>query len=61
MQGKTRSHKPKLDLGLDIVTSRKKLIKTIEVVEDVNIRLESCQNVKPIASPLLGIRNKGSI
>jgi hypothetical protein len=37
MQGKTRSHKPKLDLGLDIVTRRKKLVNTSEVVKDVDV------------------------
>ena len=54
MQGKTRSHKPKLELGLDIVTSRKKLVNTSKVVKDVDVTLERCLNVEPIVSPLLG-------
>jgi len=51
MQGKTQSYKPKLDLGLGIVTCRKILVKTSEVVEDVDIILENCLNVEPIVSP----------
>jgi len=30
------------------------LVKTNEVVEEVEVRLESCLNVEPIVSPLLG-------
>jgi hypothetical protein len=46
MQDKARSHKPNLELELDIVTCRKNLIKTSEVVEEVEVRLESCLNEK---------------
>jgi hypothetical protein len=34
MQGKTRAHKPNLELGLHAVTRRKKLVKISEVVEE---------------------------
>ena len=54
MQGKTRAHKPNLKLGLDKVTRRKKLGKISEIVEDVEVRLESCLNVEPSVSSLLG-------
>jgi hypothetical protein len=39
---------------LDIITRRKKLVKTSEVVEDIEIRLENCLNVDPTVSPFLG-------
>jgi hypothetical protein len=55
MQGKTRAGKPKLELGLDTITRRKKLIKTNEVVEDVKVRLDNCLNVEPIVNLFLGI------
>lgn len=55
MQGKTRAHKPNLELILDTVTCRQKLVKINEVVKNVEVRLESCLNVKPIVSPLLRI------
>jgi hypothetical protein len=60
MQGKTRAHKPKLELGLDTVTRRKKLVKTTEVVEHVEVRLENCLNVEPIVNPLLETLEGGS-
>jgi hypothetical protein len=53
MQGKTQSYKLKLALGLDIVTHRKKLVKTSKVMEDMNVRLKSCLNVEPLLSLLL--------
>jgi hypothetical protein len=53
MQGKTRAQKPKLELELDTVTHRNKLVKTSEIVDDVEIRLENCLNVKSIINPLL--------
>ena len=55
MQGKTRAHKPNLELILDTVTCRRKLVKINEVVKNVEVRLESCLNVKPIVSQLLRI------
>ena len=53
MQGKTRSQKPSLILGLDKVTRRRRLSRISEVVEEVEVRLESCLNVEPSVSPLL--------
>ena len=53
MQGKTRSQKPSLTFGLDKVTRRKRLSRISEVVEEVDVRLESYLNVEPIVSPLL--------
>ena len=47
MQGKTRSQKPSLILRLDKVTPSKRLSRIIEVVEEVDIRIESCLNVEP--------------
>ena len=55
MQGKTRSHKPTLTLRLDKVIRRRKLAKINEVLEEIDIKLESCLNVKSSVSPLLGI------
>ena len=40
MQGKIRSQKPNLELGLDKVTCRRRLSRTSEVVEDVEVRLK---------------------
>ena len=54
MQGKTRSLKPSLVLGLDKVTRRKRLSMINEVVEEVDVKLESWMNVKPSVSLLLG-------
>ena len=53
MQGKTRAHKPKLELGTGKVTRRKKLTPITEVVEEIEVRIESCWNVEPTASSLL--------
>ena len=53
MQGKTRSQKPSLTLGINKVTRRKSLLRINEVVEEVEVRLESCLNVEPNVSPLL--------
>ena len=53
MQGNTRSQKPSLILGLEKSTRRRKLSSISEVVEEVDVRLESCLNVEPIISPLL--------
>ena len=53
MQGKTRSQKPRLILRLDKVTRRRRLSRISEVVEEVDVRLESCLNVEPSISPLL--------
>ena len=39
MQGKTRTHKPGLELGLGKVTRMKKLAKISEVVEEVEVGL----------------------
>ena len=52
MQGKTRSQKPSLILGLDKVTRRRRLSKISEVVKNIEARLESCLNVEPSVSPL---------
>ena len=54
MQDKTRAHKPNLELGLNKVTRKKKLGKFSEIVKDVEVRLESCLNVEPSVSSLLG-------
>ena len=54
MRGKTRAHKPELELGLDKVTCRKRLTIISEIVEEIEVRLESCLNVEPIVSLLLG-------
>ena len=53
MQGKTRSHKPELELGLEKITCRKRLVKISEVVEKVEVRIKSCLNVGFIASLFL--------
>jgi hypothetical protein len=37
MQGKTQAHKPELELGLYTVARKRKLIKTSEVVENVDV------------------------
>ena len=52
MQGNTRSQKPSLILGINKVTRRRKLSRISKVVEEVDIRLESCLNVKPSVSSL---------
>ena len=49
MQGKTRYHKPELELGLGKTTRR-----ISEVVEEVEVRIESCLNAELIVSPMLG-------
>lgn len=51
MQGKTRSHKSGLELGLK-KSSRKKNISKIREVLEVEIRLESCMNVETSVSPV---------
>ena len=43
-----------MELGIDTITRRKKLAKISEVVEYVEIRLESCLSVESSVSPLLG-------
>ena len=53
MQGKTRSQKPSLIIGLEKSTRKRRLSRISEVVEEVNVRLESCLNVKSSVSPLL--------
>jgi hypothetical protein len=45
MRDKTRAHKPNLELGLETITHRKNLININKVVEEVEIKLESCLNV----------------
>ena len=52
MQGKTRSQKPSLILGLDKVTRRRILSRINEVVEEVDVRLESYLNVEPSVNSL---------
>ena len=52
MQSKTRSQKPSLILGLDKVTRRRRSSRISEVVEEVDVRLESCLNVEPRVSSL---------
>ena len=54
MQGKTRSQKPSLELGIDKITCRRILTRISKVLEDAEVRLESCLNVEPSVSPLLG-------
>ena len=53
MQGKTRSHKPALELGLGKITRRKMLANISEVVKEGEVRIESCSNVETTVSPLL--------
>ena len=53
MQGKTQSQKPSLELGLDKVTRKRRLSRISEVVEEVEVRLESFLNVELNVSPLL--------
>ena len=53
MQGKTRSQKPNLILGLDKSTRRRRLFRISEVVKEVDVRLEVCLNVESSVSPLL--------
>ena len=52
MRAKTRSHKPGLELGLESNTHKKILFKISEVVEEVEIRLESYMNAEPNVSPV---------
>ena len=53
MQGETRSQKPRLILGLEKSTRRRRLSRISEVVEKIDVILENCLNVEPIISPLL--------
>ena len=53
MQGKTRSQKPSLIVGLEKSSRRRRLSRISEVVEEVDVRLESCLNVESSVSPLL--------
>ena len=46
MQGKTQSQKPSLALGLDKVARRKKLTRVSEIIEEVDVILESDVNVE---------------
>ena len=46
MQGKTRSHKPDLIVGLGKITRRKRLLKNSEIVEEVKFRIKGCMNVE---------------
>ena len=41
MQGKTRSHKPGLESGIEGSTRKKKVIKVSEVVQEVESRVEN--------------------
>jgi hypothetical protein len=43
---------------VDKFTRRKRSSRIIELVEEVEVRLESCLNVEPSVSPLLGILEK---
>ena len=52
MQGKTRSQKPSLILGLNKSTHRRRLSRISEVVEEVDVRLESYLTVESSVSPL---------
>ena len=53
MQCKTRSQKPKLELGLKISVNRRKFSRVSKVVDEVNVSIESCLNVERIINPLL--------
>ena len=53
MQGKTRSQKPKLELGLERSVNRKRLFRVIKVVEEMDVSIESCLNVEPVVNPSL--------
>ena len=53
MQCKTRSQKPKLELELEININRRKFSRVSRVVDEVNVSIKSCLNVKPIINPLL--------
>ena len=54
MQGKTRSQKQSLAVGLDKVTRRKELAKVSKVIEEIDVRIKIWVNVEPSVSPLLG-------
>jgi hypothetical protein len=53
MQGKTRSQKPSLVLGLEKSTRKRRSSRISEVVGEINVRLESCLNIQPIFSLLV--------
>ena len=55
MQGKTRSQKPKLALGLEIIVNRRMLSSISEVVGGVDVSIESCLNVESVINPLVGV------
>ena len=53
MQGKTRSHKLGLEVGIEGSTRKKKAAKVSEVVEEVEVRVESWANVETSEGPLV--------
>ena len=53
MLGETRSQKPGLELGIEGSTRKKKVLKVSEVVEEVEVRVESWVNVKSSSRPLI--------
>lgn len=55
MQGKTRSQKPKLALGLEKSVNRQRLSRVVKIVERVDVNIESCLNVEPLINPLVEV------
>src|SRR6202048_2343848 len=53
MQGKTRSQKPSLVLGLEKSTRKRRTSIISEVVGEAHVRLESCLNIEPSVSLLV--------
>ena len=55
MLGETRSQKPGLELGIEGSTRKKKVLKVSEVVEEVEVRVESWVNVKSSSRLLIEV------
>ena len=53
MQGKTRSQKPSLIIGLEKSTRKRRSSRISEELKEVDIIVESCLNVEPSISALL--------
>ena len=53
MQGKTRSQKPKLELGLEGGVTKRRLSRVSKIVEVVDVIIESCLNIEPVINSLL--------
>ena len=55
IHGKTKSHKPELEIGLGKATRKNKLPKDIKKVEKLDIRVDSCMNVRSTSISLLEV------